>query len=696
MNTKYNVSVVTPFFNVDKSMFAKCVEGMRAQTIGFDTIQWIIVLHNCEDSYKQDLQVLFRDDANVELKVLDNDVRNPSSPRNYGMQFVTAPYVGFLDSDDSYLPDCLEVALREVKETNSDMVVFRRENEMENETVDGSLLLTTMLWNNIKKRVIIEHGDRDDVKMFTGPFGFVTNNLFRMDFLRREGLTFCEDMYFGEDIMFMVQSLCRADRICYLMHHIGYHYFVNSSSMVQKGCKSPEMLIKYAKGFRLLLDTMRSYGIDTQEYTQALGSVVAGFILQTPTLTFEHRQEIKDILGDDILSTHLIPSGKHDNPEMRRMVLFMARDVILNPEHPGAEYLKNTTNGIAELSKILYDNRDTDMGRNYHFGNLDIRSYRNRLPLTNKDSYRPLIALQTRVGEHHIITAHPIVRYLESRNGELTPVTEPQAQKYAECLAATLRGKKNILLARSYPVLARTNDGAVVDTLNSSIVKDYFCRNHLKDGLPQAMLTSPVERYFATSSHSDPYFKLLRDALSEDAEQLVAFTAGDMYDAMQSLERDWRSMVEQMPEGKRKDEVTRILEQGFDTPIVPRLWPSLQRVVCFGAGKMREPMEKLRRYIGLLPHNHGYDYLKSAVMGKAVGDDNELFECIRGHCFYEFIPVDGDAQRTLMWSELEIGKAYKVVVTNHAGFYRYCTGHIISPQEITPQTIRFMIYPNNL
>jgi hypothetical protein len=47
----YKVSVVTPFHNVDMDMFQKCADGMRCQTIGFENIEWIIVVHNCQPHY---------------------------------------------------------------------------------------------------------------------------------------------------------------------------------------------------------------------------------------------------------------------------------------------------------------------------------------------------------------------------------------------------------------------------------------------------------------------------------------------------------------------------------------------------------------------------------------------------------------------------------------------------------------------
>ena len=52
----YKVSVVTPFHNVELGVFEKAYQSMKAQTIGFENIQWIVIAHNCEPHYLPALQ----------------------------------------------------------------------------------------------------------------------------------------------------------------------------------------------------------------------------------------------------------------------------------------------------------------------------------------------------------------------------------------------------------------------------------------------------------------------------------------------------------------------------------------------------------------------------------------------------------------------------------------------------------------
>lgn len=99
----YKVSVITPFHNVDMGMFAKCADSMRRQTIGFENVQWVIVAHNCQPHCLPLLTEMFAGDGNVVIRELNDGRHSPAPPRNYGLQFVTGPYVGFLDGDDSDL-----------------------------------------------------------------------------------------------------------------------------------------------------------------------------------------------------------------------------------------------------------------------------------------------------------------------------------------------------------------------------------------------------------------------------------------------------------------------------------------------------------------------------------------------------------------------------------------------------------------
>ena len=149
MEKKYKVSIVTPFHDVEMSMFRRAVDSMRAQTYGYEDIEWIVVLHNCGERYKRDVHALLDGDANVKLLELDNDVHSPSSPRNYGMQFATGDYLGFLDGDDRFTRSCIATVTEAAERNRASVTVFRREYEQEKK---GMLVITELvLWDQTRR-----------------------------------------------------------------------------------------------------------------------------------------------------------------------------------------------------------------------------------------------------------------------------------------------------------------------------------------------------------------------------------------------------------------------------------------------------------------------------------------------------------------------------------------------------------------
>ena len=207
MKNEYKVSVITPFHNVAIEYFRKTVKSMQEQTLGFENIEWIIVFHNCEQSYIDDAMSLVKDFENVRTDIISNDVHSPSSPRNHALKMVTSPYVGFLDADDSYKPWCLKTALFHMEDTGAEITWFRIEYELEDP--NNYPLREIVLWNQTYDRIVLERGKNWDYeKMFSGVWGMVTTRLYSMEFLRNNDIWFDEEVAFAEDGLFNLMDMC--------------------------------------------------------------------------------------------------------------------------------------------------------------------------------------------------------------------------------------------------------------------------------------------------------------------------------------------------------------------------------------------------------------------------------------------------------------------------------------------------------
>ncbi len=686
----YEMAVITPFHNVEMELFNDCAAAMRRQTIGFEKIQWIIVVHNCEPGYMPVLKEMFKDDSNVVLEELNNEYRTPSSPRNRGLELTDARYTGFLDADDCYTDDCIEVVLRNAAETNSDMVNVRREPVLMSPELHK--ITVRMPFNNTERRTVMENGHWNTDMMFGYSWGISTSYFFRSSLLKDNNITFDKRVLFAEDFLFVLHNIAHANKVCYLNQFIGYKYIINEGSLVQNSVKPAATLLTYAEGYRIIFNTMTQYGIDSSMTVLVHLALLSNFILHCKDMTIHIRRKIKELLGDRITSLQPIQPNKLMTREKLADSIHLVVDVILNPEKDMKELMRNELDGMYELRKLLIKNADTDIARRNDFRTITtLEAWQFRMPLTDWEFYRPLIELQTRVGENLVLTAAPTIMYFRKKQGELMPCTKEQIKTYSNALDSELNGKRNILVATSRPVSEYTNDDAVVDTLESALVKAYFHCHYMNNGIVDEWFSATPESY--CDNDGNAWRNVVMQSLAyENAEQIVAFTCDRIVEFFKYIEENWRLLIADIPCGKRRRaELESVFSEGFDKPIAKRIWKKLERIVAFGSGEHYPAFEEMKKYTGDLTHNHGYYFTEEGILGKATGDDSQLFECIKKDYFYELIPLANDSA-PVCWTGVKKGSPYQVVITNRAGLYRYVTDHFICPQEITAESIKFSIY----
>lgn len=139
------------------------------------------------------------------------------------------------------------------------------------------------------------------------------------------------------------------------------------------------------------------------------------------------------------------------------------------------------------------------------------------------------------------------------------------------------------------------------------------------------MFTSPKEIVFPREI-MDTKYAHLRFALEERSLSYIAsafMTA--VSDLMKYLEINWELLVDDIEKGtihpdikiaddikakllkqikpnpKRAAELRKEFEKGFDTPIIPRIWPELAFVHAIGSGGFTVYTDKMRHYLGNIP-----------------------------------------------------------------------------------------------
>lgn len=672
-------------------MFQKCADGMRCQTIGFENIEWIIVVHNSKPHYFPLVTEMFKNDKNVIVKELNDDMHSPASPRNHGMQFVTSPYLGFLDADDSYTPDCLEVVRREMIETQSQVVTFRREYELEKESLRPHT--EKVVWNQTEWRIVMDRKDFQLDKMFTGLWPFSTSRLFDVAFLRKHNLTFSDKVLWVEDVWHTGMCLMLADRVCYLPQFIGYHYFINSGSIIQDKKKPMEELIECFKSANIIIDDLSEMGVDITDTANTLFTLLTQYYLASD-LTVEQRRTLCDIARPYLEKLQKISPSKIHTPEECYLSYHLSKEVLSNPEDPMASpMLKDAMNGWMDMMNILRNNASTDYGRHYHFDQVEtLADYQRLVPMSDFENYKRLLDLQANIGESGILTTVPTRQYLINAKEQLIPCTDDHLRPYMESFATTLKRHHNLLVAIVGPRKKQTNDGCTVETLESQMVKKYMWYYHYARGKCRATFSMPDDLFFKTEPKEEMHTICRYALLDRDIDQIVALDTrrvAEMFDYIMEHQEMLMTELREL-DNVRADEVADAFRSG--KPLAQALWHQLERVIAFGAGEYYDATTHMKQFTGQIPHNNGYYYTEETIYGRAVADDSDLFETLPSTGFHEYLPLEEDNAATVLPTNTKRGVPYQLVVTNNAGLYRYVTDHIVCIQETQMDKILFTIY----
>lgn len=294
-NNRYEISVVTPCHNPDMELLKRCYESLKNQTIGFENIEWILVSHNNSDEQFEEMTRLVDGHENVKLFKLNNTVYSPSSPRNYGLDYVKGKYIGFLDADDVYETDVVAKTTESMTKNDAQVAMFR----MECISADPARLAIKqfVFFDQTQQEIVLEKGKWDSSKMIYGAALNVTSKMYSASYISSLKLRFDEEIIIAEDNNFNCTAFARADRIVILPQLIGYRYWMHDGSLMQTFDKKPEEVKRIAKGMKKLIDNGTSEGLYMNYVMCDVLGLVSALMLASKDMTLDDRMEIHDMLG---------------------------------------------------------------------------------------------------------------------------------------------------------------------------------------------------------------------------------------------------------------------------------------------------------------------------------------------------------------------------------------------------------------
>lgn len=209
------ISVIVPIYNKE-NIIAKTVSSLISQSYG--NLEIILVNDGSKDKSLELCSELAEKDKRI--KIVDKANGGVSSARNAGLKAACGEYIGFVDGDDSVLPEMYEILFENIIKHNADISVCG--------FVCGG-------WNISGKPGLFngEEFIKSNIKRLN-----IWNKLFKRELL--QDLFFENNLSYAEDFLFCFKALMRAGRVFSDTRSL-YVYNVNQQSATRQPFSSKQL-----------------------------------------------------------------------------------------------------------------------------------------------------------------------------------------------------------------------------------------------------------------------------------------------------------------------------------------------------------------------------------------------------------------------------------------------------------------------
>lgn len=358
------------------------------------------------------------------------------------------------------------------------------------------------------------------------------------------------------------------------------------------------------------------------------------------------------------------------------------------------------------LMRLLNDNKDTEYGRKYGFADIrSVEEFQERVPLTTFDDYAGYVYRMTEEGETGLISAYNIAHYAKTSgtmgNPKRIPVSDRamgvmnrynmQLRTKVICDAIGFDWANPPYLNLIESQLTTLKNGATYGAISAKVI------GQMGDYLSMLM-TSPLEALVPDPKTNTRYLHARFALMNPEITSMGFSFSSILLELMQYIESEWEMLVDDIEKGtidesvkmpadvrasvlgkiqpmpERAAQLREIFSQGFDEPIMPKIWPNLTIFSGVATGGFATYYNKLRQryagdgvrlfYVGL----NASEGILSVPMDVDCPDSVLIPDSV----FYEFIPIDSEDQGDIVTIDgVEVGKTYEIVITNQSGFYRY-------------------------
>ncbi len=372
------------------------------------------------------------------------------------------------------------------------------------------------------------------------------------------------------------------------------------------------------------------------------------------------------------------------------------------------EAMSHTPAEISErhLLKIIRDNETTEYGIKHHFSSIhSYDDFKRLVPISEYGNYNSYIQKMFNNDTAGLLSNYKTAFYAASSGSVGVPKCIPVSTYGMEDLCNYICKLKFAFIKRvldtngcrpSWIVCLADFYNDKIKRGNSPSSASSHSDDYISDKI-ENLYTSPRELQAPSKPIENCiYLKALFALCHRDVSCISAIFSSAINEFFSVIQNNWKSLVNDIRTGhissledstderdkalcnaltadpKRADELEEEFARGFDTPILPRIWPNCSLIVAIGGSFFAEYTESSRKYIGDIPYYHNFYGASEAILGACVGLEDTSYVLLAQRNFLEFLPIgESDFSKTLTIDQLEIGKRYEIILTNQSGFYRY-------------------------
>ena len=222
------ISIIIPCYNVEDRIDS-CFDSLKNQTIGIENMEIIFVNDASTDGTLQKLTTYEQAYPESVVVIQFEENCKQGAARNVALQYATAPYIGYVDSDDFVEPDMFEQMVAAIEKEDCDFVECDWDffSTTKTEFTPNSFPHSKNGYLNFSKKEIKESYLVEQL-FFTSMW----TKVFKKSFLLEYNI-FCLEGLRYEDMYFCYFAILYTKKYYYIPKRF-YHYYLNPQGTVQQ------------------------------------------------------------------------------------------------------------------------------------------------------------------------------------------------------------------------------------------------------------------------------------------------------------------------------------------------------------------------------------------------------------------------------------------------------------------------------